>query len=152
MSPAGQSQHYGSNVSDWCSYNRCIRYPPASRSVPKKESPSSWVHSFGCGMLLTWNIGTFNEFINSAFCSHSSLPHLVIHASCKRSTARSWFCIAFCCRALIWHLHLVSSGIKDILYTFIARCGRKRRSIPANVFQTANGVLASWFQKFHRAR
>lgn len=74
MPRAGQTRHYGSDVSDGCSYGCCIRYPSASQSGPQKESPSYGALPLGCGMYLTWKSGAFQEEALKVFLDDGEVP------------------------------------------------------------------------------
>lgn len=76
----------------------------------------------------------FNEFINGALCSYSSLPPVVICAPCKRVAVLFWFCMRAGCRLFVRHLHLVAPGIKDVFDTLIAGSSRKGERFPAGCF------------------
>src|SRR5699024_10317047 len=60
-----------------------------------------------------------------------------------------WLCMAVCGIPFIWYLHLVVSGIKDVLDTLITGSSRKRERFPAGGFQTVNRIFVGQFQKPH---
>ena len=62
-----------------------------------------------------------------------------------------WLCMAICCLPFVWHLHLVVSGIKDVLDALITGSSRKGERFPAGGFQMAGGIFVSQFQKPHTA-